>query len=317
MTLHITNGDSSASSLLQTGIEGRFLPWRDVLHDGPVPAGLSDEELRKVRARFISDQGWGGYESVLAEFEKRDLVLENIDEHDPIILWFEHDLYDQLQLIQILDRLGRKKLASGRVSLICIDRFPGVERFTGLGQLTPDQLKTLWPERVPLEFPTFEHATRVWNAFCSHDPTQLSQWAFNDATHGLTFLSNTLLRHLEEFPSTHNGLSRTEQTIHENSTFERRHWTGLFEEVNESEESPYLGDTSFKGILDRLAGARCPLLRWTEEEVELTDIGSEVLFNYKDAIKLNGIDRWLGGVHLRDGGTIWRWDMEKQSLIGP
>ena len=106
MTLHITNGDSAATLLLQTGIEGRVLPWRDILHDGPVPAGLLDEELRKVRAQFISDQGWGGYESVLAEFEKRDLVLENIDEHDPIILWFEHDLYDQLQLIQILDRLG-------------------------------------------------------------------------------------------------------------------------------------------------------------------------------------------------------------------
>jgi hypothetical protein len=34
-----------------SGIEGQILPWRDVLHEGPVPASLSADELGEARAR--------------------------------------------------------------------------------------------------------------------------------------------------------------------------------------------------------------------------------------------------------------------------
>ncbi len=39
--LNITNGDSAVELMRKAGISGEYLPWRDVLHDGPVPAGLS------------------------------------------------------------------------------------------------------------------------------------------------------------------------------------------------------------------------------------------------------------------------------------
>ena len=56
--LNITNGDSAVSIIEQAGITGDILPWRDVLHDGPVPAGLSLEALSKVRTQFIVESGW-------------------------------------------------------------------------------------------------------------------------------------------------------------------------------------------------------------------------------------------------------------------
>src|SRR6185437_11476558 len=44
--LHVSNGD--ATDLPGTGIAERIVYWRDVLHEGPVPA-VGSEELRRVR----------------------------------------------------------------------------------------------------------------------------------------------------------------------------------------------------------------------------------------------------------------------------
>jgi hypothetical protein len=56
--LNITNGNSAVKIMRQADIPGTFLSWDDVLHDGPVPAGLLLEELSKVRAQFIVECGW-------------------------------------------------------------------------------------------------------------------------------------------------------------------------------------------------------------------------------------------------------------------
>src|SRR5947209_16411673 len=101
--LHITNGDSAAGSLRASGVPGAVLPWRDLLHDGPVPAGLTLDELRSVRVRCISDQGQGAYNTALEDLAQRDAMLQAASGEDEVVLWFEHDLYDQLQLLQLLD----------------------------------------------------------------------------------------------------------------------------------------------------------------------------------------------------------------------
>jgi hypothetical protein len=54
--LFVTNGDSAAESIRHLGLASEVLLWRDVLHEGPVPSGLSPEELREVRARFIAER---------------------------------------------------------------------------------------------------------------------------------------------------------------------------------------------------------------------------------------------------------------------
>lgn len=48
----------------QAGIAGEFLPWRDVLHEGPVPETPSLEALSKIRAGFIAEKGWGATDGV-------------------------------------------------------------------------------------------------------------------------------------------------------------------------------------------------------------------------------------------------------------
>ena len=100
--LHVTNGESAGNTLRQTSIGGAVLPWQDVLHEGPVQA-VPRQELLHARAGFLSDCGWGSRAAILSSLERRDLQFsEALRDCLQVVLWFEHDLYDQLQLLDAL-----------------------------------------------------------------------------------------------------------------------------------------------------------------------------------------------------------------------
>src|SRR5262245_31440649 len=193
--LHVTNGTSV--SLHETGLGGEVLAWVDVLHEGPVPGGITDDELRRVRSIFL-DSEWPGQRSAANDLAKRDRALI---EHDEVVLWFEHDLYDQLQLIQILDRMRNSR---ARLSLICIERY--------LGRMTGAELAELWPSRHAVADAERTLATEAWRAFRSPDPMDVQTLLDRD-TSALPFLGGALRRHLEQFPAVRNGLARTERQI--------------------------------------------------------------------------------------------------------
>ncbi len=48
---------------------------------------------------------------------------------------------------------------------------------------------------------------------------------------------------------------------------------------------------------------------------EITDHGRAVLAGEQDFVIINGIDKWLGGIHLRGKESAWRWDDESQQLL--
>src|SRR5919197_58344 len=142
--LHVTNGDCTVETMRAIGISEPIIPWRDTLHEGPVPA-VSDTGLRGIRGRYLTSIDWPlgrhSEQQVAAEFAERDNVLLN---HEGTYrLWFEADLYDQLQLIQILSMLDESTVDPKRITLLCIGEFPGIGHFGGLGQLTAEQLATL------------------------------------------------------------------------------------------------------------------------------------------------------------------------------
>src|SRR5688572_16660653 len=141
--LHIHNGDSTASALRKTDVPGESIVWCDVLHEGPAVAGLTAEQWRTMRAEFHAGLGWGKFQECLDYLLQMDNDLARFSEHEEVVLWFEHDLFDQLILIRLLDWFAERDLGQTRLTLICVGAFPGVERFIGLGQLSSEQLATL------------------------------------------------------------------------------------------------------------------------------------------------------------------------------
>ena len=68
-----------------------------------------------------------------------------------------------------------------------------------------------------------------------------------------------------------------------------------------------MGDAVFVMYLRRLTECKAPLLEQSEGVIRITEAGREVLAGKHDFVRLNGIDRWLGGVHLRGAEAQWRW----------
>ncbi len=129
--LHVTNGD--ATDVPGTGLAERVLVWFDVLHEGPVPA-VGYDELRRIRASFVAQGAGVDPDAVLRRFTARDELLAANRDGD-YVLWFEADLYDQLQLVEVLSRLAELGVPPHRITLICIGEYPGIAHFGGLGEL--------------------------------------------------------------------------------------------------------------------------------------------------------------------------------------
>ncbi len=159
--LHVTNGESAGNTLRQTALGGAVLPWQDVLHEGPVPA-LPRQELLQTRASFLADCGWGRKQALRSSLERRDRqLLEALRDGVHVVLWFEHDLYDQLQLLDVLTLAHSAEAAP---ELIVIGSFPGKPSFAGLGELTASELETLWPSRRRAEPGALQAAASAWAA---------------------------------------------------------------------------------------------------------------------------------------------------------
>ena len=306
--LHITNGDSAAERIRAAGLKGDIVPWRDVLHEGPVPGKLGFAQLREVRAKFIAEGGWGTWEDVAASLAERDAMIDTSGDRDEVVLWFEHDLYDQLQLIQVLHRYGTQGPDPHRITLAVEDEY--------LGMLSAERIRALHGRRAPLTTNPVRLAVAAWNAFSGTEAAAITRLLDED-TSVLPYLGPALRRFLEEYPSERTGLSRSEQQALE--AIERGANTmgkAFVASHHEREDAIFLGDTVFASYLQRLSQVKEPLVRFEDggliitptpttnlqeywsRGIRLTDAGRAVLRGEVNAVALNGIDRWLGGVHL-------------------
>src|SRR5262245_33467956 len=331
-TLHITNGDSAAGTLREF-LSDPVTVTCDVLHDGPAPE-VNLDTWHELRAKFLAGAYGPPFESTRDSLAQWDRDVVQPDRYDERVLWFEHDLFDQLLLIRTLDLLAGPARANVRVSLICIDRFPGVERFVGLGQLDAPQLASLVDTRQPVTGEQYATATGAWSAFRASDPRQLADFAARPSG-SLPFLRDALKRLLEEYPSSANGLSRTANAALRELDAGPRSGHDLFVATQAREERPFMGDCSFFDILHQLAGGAVPLVTLAPPAVgpgtatdpahdlhahtiAITDAGRDVLGGHADAVVLNGLDVWRGGVHLvapRGQQSPWRWDAGRERLV--
>jgi DNA-binding transcriptional MerR regulator len=320
--LHVTNGESPGNTLRRTTLGGAVLSWNDVLHEGPVPA-LGPPELRRRRAGYLSACGWGAESAIRHGLERRDeLLARSLAARRHVVLWFEHDLYDQLQLLQILALAGNAD--AERTELIEVGSFEGRPDFRGLGELEATELESLWPRRRPVTPGIVELARAGWDAFTAPEPCAIVDFLARDTT-GLPFLASAFGRLLEELPDTEAGLARGERQLLEAVADGAHTPLQLFLATQEREEAPYEGDAWFWKRIAELGAGERPLVSradgavvgpppplsdsrsFAAARVSLTAEGRAVLAGEADRVDLLGIDRWLGGVHL-EPGRLWRRD---------
>jgi hypothetical protein len=326
--LHIHNGDAAAGTARKTEIPGQHLPWREALVYGPTPGGLTEDEFRSVRARHLAEAYSVNVEKCELELRAQAEALSGFADHEEVVLWFEHDLFCQVQLIYLLDWFAQRELGKTKLSLISIGEFPGVEGFRGLGELNEAQLTELFPQRQEVSSAQLQLGSRTWQAYSSPDPIELTSLLDSDLS-AIPFLKRALSKHLERFPSTKNGLGRIENVGLDLVAQGYGKFKSLFPAFAMRESEYGFGDAQFYLELKRLADGPAPLLRLSDggrgpvtdpgrmflTSFEMTELGKAVLEGNQDFVIKNGIDYWLGGVHLEGGEADWRWEMEADELL--
>lgn len=307
----VTNGDSVGGTLRQAGLADIVIAWKDQLVEGPVP-NLTPARLRKVRAAYLA----GRYAYSASEVEKdladRDRALGRRARHD-MTLWFEGDVQDQLQLMQILARLGR--IGTGHVvNLISISEHPDAARFGGLGELTGEQLEGLLPVARKVSADGFSLASKAWAAFTAPEPWGLISME-GVISRELRHLGDAMRRLLQEYPSRIDGLSLSQRRMLLAVDSGQNTWPLVLRSHWESEPRPFLGDLSIKAELQDLSQGKAAALAISEGTYTLTAFGRRLLEGSVDWVEANGIDRWIGGVRLHGHDVPWRYDERLEGVI--
>ena len=166
-------------------------------------------------------------------------------------------------------------------------------------------------------------AELAWRSFREPTPEALDNLRQDD-TAALPYLGAAVTRLLEEYPWTSDGLSRTERRLLQLAAAGVVDLSAAFPRMHDDEDAYYIADTSLAELADALSHTSPPLLTVVSQgivvgerlqrSITITDSGRAVLAGRQDRIATCGIDRWLGGVHLRADANPWRWDDTSQRI---
>ncbi|MDH0645737.1 DUF1835 domain-containing protein [Pseudomonas sp. GD03858] len=305
---HWRCGNDIEHSLRIAGFSGAFWMFDDPMVMGPVPA-LPEDDYWRVRTAYVQRVFKLDPVDLARRQARQRTALAQLSGDSQMVLWCEADAYDQLFLVRVLASLTA---LPRRLELVEVDRVPGVERFVGIGQLAPDLLAWLWPQRRALGEDALALARQAWAAYTASDPSAWAELATHRHT-ALPLLGAALARQLQELPGADDGLSLTERlSLRILARYGELPAGRVFSELMTRDEPlPYLGDLMFHVLLRPLIDTPRPLLHespgehWQQRSLRLTALGEQVLAGQANWLDQGPAERWVGGVRIDAGQAPW------------
>ncbi|GLU44714.1 DUF1835 domain-containing protein [Allomuricauda sp. NBRC 101325] len=288
--LHITNGDNFTSKLQSLDLKGDVITWREMLCEGKTLCNVGSESFWKTRFEFLNknykvSKSWF-VEKTLKEYRS----LCNHKQQDQIVLWFEYDLFCQINMLAVLSWLKTHR-RHAQIALVCSGKEDKSDKMYGLNELSDEKLLELYKNKTVLSQDDIEYADYIWQLYCSDNPIRLeNQIANNDFQ--FDYLSEALKTHLKRFPTIKNGLNELENHVLEVAMETKpKSKKELMTELISNQGFYGFGDTQYERIVTSIR----PLFK-SFNPVKLTKQGMEVLHqeaNYYSQIRDN--QAYLGG----------------------
>ena len=206
--LHLLNGDYLAQQLQGASYFQTHLVFREALIVGPV-TGTSLDEFWKLRTEFITTS----YGVTAGEYSQKTISeierLHSIPEDTEICLWFEDDLFCQVNLWFILSLLAEKH--KYRLFRVFPPGSTRANQWKGFGAATVSSLEEAYRARVPFYPSDVAIGNGLWKAYRSQD------WAlFKNLSYLVSPCFNSLEEvcqaQLDRLPGS-NGLGKPEQIL--------------------------------------------------------------------------------------------------------
>ncbi len=184
--LHLVNGDQLATQLQGASFFEAQLVFREALIVGPTPRGGLDE-FWKVRTAFIT----ASYGATAEEYTQKTVLeierLNSLPQDTEICLWFEDDLFCQVNLWFILSLLAEKP--SYRLFRVFPPGSTRANQWKGFGAAAVSSLEGVYRARVPFYPSDVALGNDLWKAYRSQD------WALFK---NLSYLVSPCFNSLEE-----------------------------------------------------------------------------------------------------------------------
>jgi hypothetical protein len=315
--VHIVAGPSAAACL-QDGLAlspHHVLVHHDLLSCGPLRPLDSLDDWRDVRESYLRSRDIDGPSLSFAE-QDRDLLTnrERLQSAETITLWLGTGLAEQLMLVWVIALLRQLGADPGRCRIVQfnLDRKHEV---VAVGVLDPSRFKE-HPPATRLADGALQEAMTAWEAVTAPEPGALLAF-LTDRQTVLPFLQRAVSSLLHHYPDLSTGLNAWEyqllQYVRDEGPKATRaigytmghdmdfpEWMAdsyLFQRLH------HLGDSALPRPLLTLSGDT-KQMRGTE--VRLTGHGEAILAGNGNAVEWNGIDDWVGGVHLDSrSGRVW------------
>lgn len=209
--LHITNGDSFTSRLNELDIKGDIITWREMLCEGRTITDVGSENFWKVRFDFFNKVYKVTKRNFINQTLKEYRSLCNYKSHDEIVLWFEYDLFCQINMIAVISWLKKFK-SQTPVSLVCSGKINNSKKLYGLNELSDKKILEMYNKRAQLTQDDIEFADYTWHLYCEDNPVRMQSFNnFNSSQ--FEYLPDAINAHFKRFPSVANGLNELENIV--------------------------------------------------------------------------------------------------------
>lgn len=246
MIYHILNGDSLAYSFPDAHIKGETIVVREALING----NLSGDHLNdfwQSRAKYHGSPEAEYHNNVVKEFEK----ILNAPDHAEFNLWFEYDLFCQVNMwfvLSIIKSLSiKKKVYAVYTSYLNKN---DQQFWNGFGRATSSELRICFADRILLNEADLRSGQDLWAAYKSADSEELMRLAKNQSP-GFPYLQEVVKAQVERFPKD-GTKGRPERVLEEITKNISTDFHQVFKEFWSRESIYGFGDTQLKELYDKV-----------------------------------------------------------------
>ncbi|MEM7039437.1 MAG: hypothetical protein AAF570_20860 [Bacteroidota bacterium] len=316
--LHVLNGEGTAYGFRDSGVDGDYLVWNEALCEGPVHWPADSPEFYAARAAFLKE-AYGGTVDEHGEVDDSDkygdLVLDGVEQlrecgqYDRIVLWFEFDLFCQVNLLYLLKWFHLYPF-DGVLEMVSPGAHAEVEPFYGMGQLSPAQLAGVYAERGVIGSELVEAGAWLWDLYAGKDAMALFE-AIETIPEGLPHLKEALYAHFGRFPDSVSGMNHVEFVT-------MRYFVGRAKKPGDlfrafMKECPVYGFGDLQ-YFSYLRGLMPDLVRVEGEKLMITEAGDDVCNLKVGRDGFSAPVRWVGGVRVEGNKSPYIYDYYERRL---
>ncbi len=210
-TLHILNGDATKVIFEKSRLKGDLLIWREMLCEGALDKEVGTDAFWKKRYTFFEDEVGVSKLDYFDKSLKEILKIENIGNYEAVVLWFEYDLFCQINLLGAMAFLLKYYQKHIKFYLVCTGREKGNQDWKSLSDYSPEQYNFLYENRIKLSRNDLLFAKEAWDVYVTNNPTDLVAFPF-DKNKKLAYLQLAIRQHLHRFPK-ENGCNQQEEKL--------------------------------------------------------------------------------------------------------